>query len=212
MPDVSYMFDVAADISSGRVDSGILSEEIGASTINSAALIRVDTDWEGSPPIRLAKVWFDGVLSAEDEAELQSIVSTHNPPTATLRFHATSKLVNGDTVITAVDPEWQEVGGTVTSPDFFTKCLQNCLGRVVGQYKTQGAGAKLRLCQDATEVGNFDLPDSQGEWALMQWSTYGPPEAGAHAYVLCGQKNGADSCEVRYASVSLLEAIPCQNQ
>ena len=91
---------------------------------------------------------------------------------------------------------------------FFTDNLAGCVGRVVGRYRAVGGGIRLCLCEDGVESGQIDLPDTNGEWTLMQWTASArAPAAGLHEYCLKGQRIGATSAFVRRASVSLLELI-----
>jgi hypothetical protein len=154
-------------------------------------------------------VGFASSLSGGEETALDALVAAHTgaPPTQVI-WHASSVLAECPHGAEATDPNWDELGGTVTTPDFFTDTPQNCKGRVVGMVKTNGTGAKLRLREDDdTPSGGYDVPDTSGEWQAMQWFTPDNATAGTHSYILEGQlpTSGATQLEVKYVAVSLLE-------
>lgn len=148
-------------------------------------------------------------LSSAEQTALSAIVAAHpgTPPT-TVTFHASSVLTDAEATVTDTDPNWTELGGSVTTPDFFTSNLAYCKGRVVGQVKSNGTGGKLRVREDdSTPTGGFDVPDTEGEWTQMQWFTSDAPTAGTHVYTLEGQlpSSGATVVMVRRVAISLLE-------
>lgn len=148
-------------------------------------------------------------LSAGEETALDELVAAHDgtPPTQVI-WHASSVLTDQGQSTTDTDPGWTELGGTVTTPDFFTDSPQNCKGRVVGLVKSNGTGGKLRLREgEATPSGGYDVPDTSGAWQEMQWFTPDNATAGTHSYILEGQlpTSGATQLEVKYVAVSLLE-------
>lgn len=127
-------------------------------------------------------------------------------------FHASSVLTVDTKLITAVDPNWEEVGGSVTSPGFFSQNLAACRGRIVGMYQTNGEGARLRISEDGSPAGYFELPDTEGEWEKMQWFSTEAPSAGPCFYELDGRlpqpgAGKATEAQIKYVAVSLLEFI-----
>lgn len=152
---------------------------------------------------------FPTTLSAGEVTALDSLVAAHDgsPPTQVI-WHASSVLTDQESSVSDTTPDWTELGGTVTTPDFFTDNPQNCKGRVVGLVKSNGTGGKLRLKEgDATPSGGYDVPDTSGAWQEMQWFTPDNATAGTHSYILEGQlpTSGATQLEVKYVAVSLLE-------
>jgi hypothetical protein len=152
---------------------------------------------------------FATALSQDEQTALDGVVAAHqgNPPLQ-VTWLASSVLTDSEKAATDVDPAWTELGGAVTTPDFFTPNIQNCKGRIVGKVKTNGAGAKLHLREDdTTPSGGYDVPDTGGEWANMQWFSPDAPTAGTHEYILEGQlpASGATVLSVKYVAVSLLE-------
>lgn len=148
-------------------------------------------------------------LSAEEQTALDALVAAHTgAPPVSVKWHASSVLTDHEKSATDTAPDWTELGGAVTTPIFFTPNIAACKGRIVGQYKTNGTGAKLRLREgDSTPTAPFDVPDSGGEWAEMQWYSSDAPTAGTHPYILEGQlpESGATILSVKYVAVSLLE-------
>lgn len=154
---------------------------------------------------------FASELSQDEQTALDGVVAAHqgNPPLQVI-WHASSVLTDSEKSTSDVDPDWTELGGAVTTPSFFTPNVQNCKGRVVGMVKTNGAGAKLRLKENTTTPsGGYDVPDTGGAWANMQWFSPDAPTAGTHQYILEGQlpTSGATELSVKYVAVSLLEFV-----
>lgn len=148
-------------------------------------------------------------LSAGEQTALDSLVAAHTGAAPIeVRWHASSVLTDQEQTVTDTDPGWTELGGAVTTPDFFTSNVSACKGRVVGMFKTNGTGAKLRLREgDATPSAAHDLPDTSGEWQAMQWFTADNATSGTHLYTLEGQlpQSGATAVSVKFVAVSLLE-------
>lgn len=154
---------------------------------------------------------FASELSQDEQTALDGVVAAHQgtPPMQVI-WHASSVLTDSEKSTTDTDPDWTELGGAVTTPDFFTPNIQNCKGRVVGKVKTNGSGAKLRLREDTTTPpSGYDVPDTGGEWMNMQWFSPDAPTAGTHEYTLEGQlpTSGATQLSVKYVAVSLLEFV-----
>jgi len=148
-------------------------------------------------------------LSGDEQTALSALVAAHTgaPPT-TIVFHASSVLTDAEASVTDQDPSWTALGGSVTTPNFFTPNLAYCTGRVVGEVKSNGTGGKLRVKEGtATPSGGYNVPDTGGEWELMQWFTPDAPTAGTHKYTLEGQlpSSGATALAVRCVAISLLE-------
>ena len=145
------------------------------------------------------------VVSEMSQAEKDAVDAAVQP---SVRWHASSVLTDAEKSVTETSPSWQELGGSVTTPSFFTPNVSSCKGRVVGQVKTNGTGAKLRLKEGSTTPsGGYDVPDTSGEWTNMQWFSPDAPTTGTHLYALEGQLpvSGATSMSVKYVAVSLLE-------
>lgn len=152
---------------------------------------------------------FSTDLSGDEQTALDILIAAHpgTPPTTVL-FHASSVLTDQNSSALDTDPDWTELGGAVTTPIFFTSNLPYCLGRVVGEVKTNGIGAKLRVREsDTTPTGGYDVPDTGGSWVTMQWFAPDAPTPGTHKYTLEGQlpSSGSTVLDVRYVAISLLE-------
>jgi hypothetical protein len=154
-------------------------------------------------------VGFASTLSSGEEAALDALAAAHTGAAPmVVTWHASSVLTDAEKSITDTDPDWTELGGAVTTPDFFTSNVAACKGRVVGMVKSNGTGAKLRLKEDSTTPsGGFDVPDTSGAWQAMQWFSPDAPTSGTHAYMLEGQlpSSGATAVSVKFVAVSLLE-------
>lgn len=151
---------------------------------------------------------FQTDLSAGEITALDALVAAHTgADPVQVVFHASSVLADHEVSATDTDPGWTELGGAVTTPSFFAGVLAACKGRVVGQVKSNGTGAKLRICEDGVESGSFDVPDTEGAWQQMQWFSTDAPSEGLHTYTIEGQlpTSGATELKVKYVAVSLLE-------
>jgi hypothetical protein len=168
----------------------------------------VDEDGEPTGNI-IVTFHFPVDLSAGEQTALDALVAAHTGAAPTVvKWHASSVLTDHEKAIEAVPDAWTELGGAVTTPDFFTPNVSACKGRVVGMCKTNGEGTKVRLKEDDTAPsGHYVLPDTSGEWQAMQWFSPDPPTAGTHSYTLEGQlpTSGATAASVKYVAVSLLE-------
>jgi hypothetical protein len=207
MAATSYEYDVLDDFSGG-VDNAALQEQVEQSAISSAVVMCIDTLWKGAPVREKCDVWFDDPLSPGDKVVLDSVVAAHDgKPLTVVKFHASSVLTDHEREVTSTDPTWIEVGGTVTTPSFFSKNLLACRGRIVGMCRANGEGAKLRLCEDVSPSDSFSIPDTAGAWVEMQWFSSTAPTEGIHEYRLEGQlpTEGATEAAVKYVAVSLLE-------
>jgi hypothetical protein len=190
-----------------------LKQEIAAKAEITTELVGITSHEDVETEITTVYFIFESGLSAGELTALDEVVAAHqgNPPTVVV-FHASSKLTDQERETVDTDPGWTELGGAVTSPGFFVGYdparLAACKGRVVGEFKTNGTGAKLRLHENGTEPSSdHELPDSGGEWAKMQWFSPDAPTEGTHLYKLEGQLpvSGATELWVKYVAVSLLE-------
>jgi len=107
---------------------------------------------------------------------------------------------------------WQLVDGVVTSPDFFNADLNVIFGRVVGQFRTDAAGAELRVVEakaGAADVvmGSIVAPSTVGVWTTFGFSTTVPPRTGQNTYTLEARTNGVAVCELRYLTLSLIRSL-----
>jgi len=152
---------------------------------------------------------FPTTLSPTEETALDALVAAHTGVAPTqIKLHASSVLTDHEKTATDTDPNWSEVGGAVTTPNFFTPNVSNCKGRVVGMVQANGTGAKLRVREEGSiPSGGYDVPDTSGEWQTMQWFAPDSPTAGTHKYTLEGQlpSSGATVLKVKYVAISLLE-------
>ena len=186
-----------------------LEQEIAADETITTELDHICTSEDEDTGVVTVTFHFPTDLSSGEETALDSLVAAHDGSAPTqIIWHASSVLTDQVASTTDTDPDWTELGGTVTTPDFFTDNPQNCKGRVVGMVKSNGTGGKLRLREgDSTPSGGYDVPDTSGAWQSMQWFTPDNATAGTHTYTLEGQlpSSGATQLDVKYVAVSLLE-------
>jgi len=149
---------------------------------------------------------FVSVLTAPEIVTLDGIVATvETSPSITLTFIAPSKVVDEPAALTS---QWTDLGGVRTSVGFFLTDANTAVGRIVGDCKSEGVGAKLRLVKsnDDTPISaEFLIPDTSGSWAAFEFQTNAPPDLASQVYKLQGNVGTATSAEVRFASLSLLQ-------
>lgn len=167
---------------------------------------------DGDSPIGGVAAQLDFMKSFDSLTSVQLAFEKLLPsqPSGSVIYRASSVLTDGEKTVTDVSPEWTMLGGTVTTPSFFTAYPEHCRGRVVGQYRSDGP-VSIRLREDDIEPSSAtELMSTEGEWTVMQWFTAdfvsGP---GTHTYTLEGQLgDGATTFQVRFVASSLLEFVP----
>jgi hypothetical protein len=199
----SYQVSISEDFPNQKVHSISLKTAVDALELESATLQYINTDGDDCFLV------FDIEPSSEDITAIDGVIDAHTGnPSPVVVWHASSVLAESEKSTSDTDPNWTELGGSVTTPNFFTPNVAACLGRVVGMVKTNGTGAKLRLREgEVIPTGGYNVPDTEGEWTAMQWFAPDHPTAGTHSYALEGQlpTSGATELKVKYVAVSLLE-------
>ncbi len=149
---------------------------------------------------------FVSVLTAPEVTTLDGVVaSVDTTPSVALTFIAPSKVVSNPVALVA---GWQDLGGVRTSIGFFVTNAAQAVGRIVGDCKTLGAGAKLRLVMsnDDTPISSeYTIPDTGALWGSFEFQTNAPPDLASQVYKLQGTLGTATSAEVRFVSMSLLQ-------
>jgi hypothetical protein len=207
---VEYSY-LSTDFPNDRFDEDSLMAEVKADESITTTLDHIRSHEDTEEGAITVYFGFAEELSQDEQTALDAVVAAHqgNPPMQVI-WHASSVLTDSEKSASDVAPDWTEMGGSVTTPSFFTPNIQNCKGRVVGKVKTNGTGAKLRLRENTTiPSGGYDVPDTGSEWVNMQWFSPDSPTAGTHEYVLEGQlpESGATELSVKYVAVSLLEFV-----
>lgn len=188
-----------------------LKLEIAADSEIVTALSHISSSEDVETGITEVVFHFPTDLSSEEQTALGTLVSNHEgAPPMVVKWHASSVLTDHEKSATAAYPAWTELGGAVTTPEFFSENLPYCKGRVVGQYRTDGPGALLRIKEGDAEPSShsFEAPNTNGQWVNMQWFSADPPTEGTHLYALEAQlpeTPGATIITVKYVAVSLLE-------
>lgn len=161
------------------------------------------------------RVYFAQALSTDDKAALDLFMSDrgYNQSSKPVTFHAPSSIVQSEIAITS-DTDWQDLGGVVTSPNFFVPDLNRILGQVTGAGKVSGTGVELRIIEDNLNGTIRDMvpapravADTADAWKSVQFTTQLPPSTGLNMYILQGRLNGATSASIRFVSMSLLEIL-----
>jgi len=162
-------------------------------------------------PTQYERLTFTTDLSGEEKIALDGYMQDagYAPvSTAPALFHASTTVTSEEVVILSAD--WTDLGGVVTTPQFFCRDLTRLFGRVVGEYRSVGDGAQIRIVEDGARIMSpeGDLPDSGGVWALIPGlSTDVPSLSGQHSYRVQGRLRSATSGSIRFTSISLIESV-----
>ena len=139
-----------------------------------------------------------------DENASQWIVASQ--PTK-IDYITSSKILEGAIVIPSSD--WTDVGGVVTTADFFVENLAEAVGRIIGEFQSDG-NVDFKLVEVGTGSPNRDMSavytvgDTSGAWEKHKFSTNAAPSAGTQTFCLLAKLNGAVTASIRYISLSLL--------
>ena len=147
--------------------------------------------------------------AAIDEPTLDGIIASHVgvPPAPDPIFLASTTLVEIPLDITETST-WQDLGGVRTSIGFFEPDMNKVIGRIIGDYRTDGLGAELRLVKGPTEIlisAETPLADTASVWQeAYLLSPPGSADPQSQTYILQGRLNGATSAQLRFMSMSLM--------
>ena len=140
----------------------------------------------------------------------RTIMSNYDAPPVPgqLIFHASSKITTGEEQIVSV-LDWAVVDGVVSNPSFFAP-RERIIGRLIGEAKAIGVGAKIRFVETdslgaSREIGNATIPDSANVWIPISFFTSLGAGAGSLTYTMESKLDGASAATLRFFSVSLLE-------
>jgi len=202
MAATKYSYSVSGDFPNQKVNPTSLKNEIEASSIAiTFGYVFVKGD--------VCDLWFDDVLSTEDQLTLDGVVAAHQAtPPYIFVFKASSKVVGSDPKSITNPSEWEEAGGAVTNISFFLPDVTKAWGRFSVDVKTNGAGAKLRVIRQSDgavcTAADIDIPDTGGTWQIVSfWANQNQPP-GPDRFVLQGFLNGATDFQVRDCAVSLM--------
>ncbi|MHC4093999.1 MAG: hypothetical protein ACYSVY_27625, partial [Planctomycetota bacterium] len=130
----------------------------------------------GQPAPWPLPVTTDVDLDSDQITAMQAAIAAYVPPAwGGVAFLASSAMV---TLEEAIGASWAPLGIVVTTPGYFGQDPTVLMARMVGAYKADGAGAKIRLIQDTSfdgtadvVLGEWDLPDSSGAGAPFKFDT-----------------------------------------
>lgn len=128
-----------------------------------------------------------------------------------------STIMLGVVAPTAVDPAWEEVGAVVVDVNFIIPNLAKAIGRFVGDYKTSGAGVKVRIMEYKdgeadSQLKQVTLPNTADAWAHDSSVDTDPSVVemrdGRNRYTLeCQLPDGGTSAEFRDGTLALIEQM-----
>ena len=165
----------------------------------------------GTEPTQYERLTFAKDLSNEEKIALDGYMQDagYAPvSTASPLFHASTTVTSEEVAILSTD--WTDLGGVVTTPQFFCRDLARLFGRVVGEYRSVEDGAQIRIVEDEVRIMSpeMDLPSTGDVWTLMPGLTTDQPSlSGQHSYRIQGRLGSATTAAIRFTSISLIESV-----
>jgi hypothetical protein len=203
MSSTLYDYEIATAFPNQKANGASLKNEIiDSSIVTELEGINVNPfDHQG-----YCDIWFVDALTSPEEDALNAIIAAHqgNPPPE-LSFRASSCVKNGKATVTS-DTEWEDIGGVVTTLSFFIPDVEHAWGRLSGQVKVTGSGAKLRVIRQSDGLvctpADVVLSDTGGGWSIVSfWANQNQP-AGPDRFILQGKLDGATSLEINGTHVA----------
>jgi hypothetical protein len=191
------------DFANDAIDSEKFFAEHAASSIT-VNLIMIEAKEDGS-----VDLYHETEPTTSEKTTLDSLIASHDgQPFPKFRYLAPTKLVDNEINVTE-NTNWQDLGAIVTTLGGFISDVSKAWGRVVGDVKTDGSGAELRVIRESDGAvlmaAAHSVGDTSAAWVHAQfWVTQNQP-ADTDCFILQGRLNGATSFKVRYMSMSLLE-------
>jgi hypothetical protein len=138
-----------------------------------------------------------------------------NPALYALRSSA--QIIPGTVTPTTEDPGWEEIGACVVDVGFIIEDLSHAIGRFVGDFKTSGAGVKLRIVEQKSGESDSVLeeltaPNTGNSWNHDSSVDTNPAvvamRAGRNRYVLeCQLPGGGVTASFRDGALALIELL-----
>jgi len=199
---VTKTYTVSTDIPSGKVNLDTLWLELEAQSIP----VTGSMENKGNLSIDFS--------SEPDDIDLANVINAHSGDVIQeYKYHASSKMIEGEVEITLAGGEWELIGGVITNMSFFVEDLTRIVAKVVGEYYCTGGGAKLKVMEEQDGVASMLTPapficdDTEGAWEKFTLYNSALPRVGESTIRLEADKNGSTSSKFRFVSVTLLEAI-----
>ena len=198
----SYEYSIEEDFPNNKVSTAQLQNEIMGVPLLSAVFSSVGTAGD------VCSVNFSANLDAAGIGALDNVVANHQGFSIHIKFHESVSLLVSEKDLGSLN--WEEIGGVVTDPSFFSLNFTKIFGRVSCMIKTSGIGAELRIMEvqgTSTAMTNpvIAIPDTLGQWQMFSFMSNSPPRAGGAYYVMEGKKGSAVSFQIKNALISLME-------
>ena len=210
MPATDYLYTISTEFPNAKVYIPSLTSEIEASAIVTA-LQDINVKVTG---LDNCDIWFVDALSAGDETILDGLVAAHTGIGIVASMMGTTEVANRPFEILEVGPAWEDIGGVVTTPSFFDPDMTQLMGRILGKYKSNGVGAKVKIVE-TTDVGvstdvspELDLPNTGGTWQTFRLDTDTPPTDSVWSeFKFAGQTGGVGNVEFQFTTFSMLKVV-----
>jgi hypothetical protein len=208
-----YNYTISTDFPNQKVDAESLASQIAAALPLPAPQL---DEAAGGIGVRVTgpdncDIWFDAALDAAQQLTLDGVVAAHSGYGTVASCFATAFIANLGTPI--VGAGWQVLAGLVTTPSWYAP-VDQIVGKVLGQVKTDGLGATLKIVQTTTGGVITDLspatalPDTGGAWQAFTVNSDTPPGPETwNTYTVQVDKGAVANVEFRYASFSMLHVM-----
>jgi len=217
MPPTVYNYTISTAFPNQKVYIPSLESQIRAALPAPAPQLDPSAGGIGANVTALdnCDIWFDAALDVAQEASLDAVVAAHTGIGVVATMFGTTEIANLPHAITEVGPvDWEAIGGVVTTPSFFNPDMSQLMGRVLGKIRTDGPGAKIKICE-TTDLGVkndispvLDLPDTGGTWQTFRLDTNQPPaDSTWNEYKLVGQTGGVVTVEFQFTTFSMLQVL-----
>lgn len=150
-------------------------------------------------------------ISREAEGE-NSSTFTPIPADGSILKASASRMEPEPLAITT-NQDWTAVCGIVTTPGFFISCASRVIIRFIGDVRSNGSGAEIRLVEQSADgqttrtLATLSVPSTAGAWAIMRLDNAEAASLATSRFIVEARLNGASSLDVRFFTLSLLEKI-----
>ncbi len=171
-------------------------------------------------PLTALDVMLNEDLEPAEKTALDVIVAAHDgTPTPGFEMVWSSQIMNGEKTCDDVTPAWTVMASTVGSPLNLIEDATIAQGEFVGDYKTSGAGCKVRLVEEKEGATPVDvvlkeatMPDTSGVYkrdaTVKTDPSVTPYRSGRNRYRLEMQRPDAGTtCSLRDAGLRLGKVV-----
>ena len=182
------------------IHSDVLNDACKASSF-AAKFLGIGIDYNTDDTVKDVFVHLNATLSGSEKIALDALVAGHDGAVEPDKFETVSEIRIADAVFGAV----AIIDGVILRPDKMLKVTNRSHVRIVCDFKSDGAGAKLRLKENGVELHEWDLVDTSNVWVPKLHTTNAVLSAGLNRYEVEVELDGATAAEMRYGAIALFD-------